>query len=434
MIRHNYLFSISKQKVSITTLFFMLILVVHELNAQTIKGRYSFDSIIKAHTYIIEFDGKEVSGSGADWLVEEADRTNYFLVGERHGTANIPNLSGAIYSKIMKAGYNHAALEIGQYAALETQELLKKGGYEALKNYLEQPQYFQAIAFLDWAEESMLAARIAQESPLREKAIIGLDQEFIFGFKMYLERLEKMANIESQKQFLKTITSKLKENRFLLGSPIKEELEKMKSLFSDNLYAINLIDALLVSNKIYGRFRGELSRIASSTLREHLMKKNLVSFVTDYERHHEETPKIFFKFGGFHAAPSLGNGKSTLGTFVEEWALSRDESAFNLYIDAVSGKTLVSGQDNEQGGEGTLEVISYFGSLNVNEVNSEDKHVFVNELNETNSLFLIDLRPLRNYLDELKPFLNTKAIKLITGFDSYLAIPNVIPGTPFKKK
>ncbi len=419
---------------NLINLVLLFALTINSLFSQNTLSPETFDSIVAANTYKITFDGKNISGQGANWLIDEAKQANYFLVGERHGTSDIPAISGAIYSKLVTAGYHYAALEIGRYAALEAQEILKNGGFDAMKNYLETSDYFQAIAFLDWSEESRLATRIVMESPLKEKALWGLDQEFLFGCKMYLERLEKLASTDEQKTLLSKLSEQLKENKFLLGSDINEDLVTLLKTFNDNEYATGLLESLIMSNKIYGRFRGEITRNESNTIRENLMKQNLVDLVTYHEEVDGKTPKVFFKFGGFHAAPNLGNGMSTLGTFVEEWALSRNESAFNIYLDAVSGTTLASGQDNPQGGDGTVEVVSNFGRINPDEVDPSSKNVFADKLYNQNELFLVDLRPLRKRLYELEPYLNTRAVKLITGFDAYLGIPNVKPGTPFQKK
>ncbi|TJY37778.1 hypothetical protein [Pontimicrobium aquaticum] len=421
-------------KTSLIINFLFFVLSVNFANGQSTFNANAFDSIVKANTYPIQFNGKDISGQGSQWLINEASKSNYFLVGERHGTANIPNISGAIFSKLTEVDYHLAALEIGRQASIEVQEILKNGGYDSLKTFLENPKYFQAIAFLDWKEESLLASRIVSESKLKEKAIWGLDQEFLFGFKMYLERLRKLATTDTQKNLLSKLDLQLEENRFLMGSPIKNDLTELKSLFVDNNDALSLLDALLISNKIYGRFRGEITRVESNAIRENLMKQNLVHLISNYEKQQGISPKVFFKFGGFHSAPSLSNGMSTLGTFIEEWAISRNETAFNIYIDAVSGQTLASGQDNVEGGKGTIQVMSYFGSIDPDKSpDDKSRHVFINQLKNTNGLFLIDLRPLRKHLYELSPFLNSKAVQLITGFDAYLAIPNVSPGTPFQK-
>ncbi len=410
---------------------FIFISSTNFLSAQDLAVQKRLDSLIQEHSYNIVLNHNEISGQGAHWLTNEAQKANYFLIGERHGTANIPKISGAIFSKLVSVGYKHAALEIGRYAAFEVQELIQSGDYNSLQSFLETPEYFQSIAFLDWAEESMLVARITKESPLKEKAIWGLDQEFIFGFRMYLERLKKIATKDSQKQLISILIARLSEDPFLLGGPIKTELNTLITLFEGNFYAIDLLESLLISNKIYSRFRGDITRIQSNTIRENLMKKNLVDLVNINENDYGNNPKIFFKLGGFHSAPSLNNGYSTLGTFVEEWALSRSESAFNIYIDAVSGNTLASGQDNPNGGSGIHQVISQFGNIDVDNTDITKRHIFFKYLKNNVGLFLVDLRPLRALIDDFEPFIDLQTKSLIIGFDAYLAIPNVSPATPF---
>ena len=149
--------------------------------SQSLTPKQEFDSLVTANTYQFNIDGNTLSGSGVDWLIDEADKSQYFLVGEVHGTADVANISSAIYSKIVGVGYNYAALEFGKHAGFKAEEILRKDGLNGLVNFIESEKNNQAIAFLNWLEESKLSANIVKQSPVKENALWGLDQEFIKG-------------------------------------------------------------------------------------------------------------------------------------------------------------------------------------------------------------------------------------------------------------
>lgn len=424
---------INRQQFKTGFILSCLTLISNLILSQSPMTMDQMDSLIRSSTYKIEFTDSKLNGPGLDWLLKEADIANYFLIGERHGTAETPQLSASIYENISKGGYDHAILEIGEYAAYKVQSLLNSGGFYELESFLNNPDYTESIAFLDWKEEASLVSSITQNSAQGNEAIWGVDQEFIFGCAMYLDMLKETAYTEDQKKEIELLHQSLQENKFLLGSDIKQDLEQLKKLYdpSKDKASIGLLDALIISNRIYGRFRGEITRIEANTMRENLMKTTFRDLILEYEKLTGKSSKVFIKMGGYHSAPYIGMGKTSFGTFVEEWAISRNEVAFNLFIDINGGKIISSGQDNPKGGNDVIEAKSQLGIIDPTESDLNTRHVFSKLLKDRSTILLIDLRPLRANMDRVSPFLNDKAINLITGFDAYLAIPNVTPSTAY---
>lgn len=415
-------------------LFCCLTILAVPLAAQDDAKRMEFVSLVAANTYPISFADGRIAGEGLTWLVEEANAAQYFLIGERHATADIADLSAALFEALVPVGYHHAALEFGPFAGKKAEELLRSGGYEALKSFLETPETYQAIAFLDWAEEAQLAARVVDASPVKEGALWGLDQEFVFGMGMHLNTLDELASKDAQRQILTTLRAAYEDERFAMASTDPAVIQELKGLFQETntTEAVELVDALLFANHVYGRFLGKISASQSNTDRENYMKDNLVDFVHAREAKTGAAPKVFFKFGGFHSAPSIdSDGAMSLGTFVESWARSRDETAFNIYMDCNGGLHRASGQDSSTGGDSEQPCTSYFGSIGADAESRQRIHIFNDLLAENNDILLIDLRPLKKQLGEWS-FLDNRARKLIAGFDAYLALPNVSAATPFE--
>ena len=250
---------------------------------------------------------------------------------------------------------------------------------------------------------------------------------------MYIEILKSYSTNDEQKKLVNEIESSYKENPFFLAASDGKIFKSLKNEFekSNNDRAVSLLESILESNHIYGRFMGRIERAESNVLRENLMKKNFVEFFNKEEKKYGKAPKVFFKFGGYHAAPHIDRfARISLGTFIEEWATVRNEKAFNLLMDANGGETFTSGQDGGDGNS-TKPARSLVGVIDPNETDEDRKHVFADLLHNNNNIMLIDLRPLKKRLSKWK-FLNRSARMLISSFDAYMAIPNVKPSTQIK--
>jgi hypothetical protein len=91
--------------------------------------RASFDSTVAASTYTATLDDGKLRGPGADWLVARGQESDHFLMGERHGTAEIPKVAATLYERLAQGGYGPVALDIGPFAAEATNEALYRRGY-----------------------------------------------------------------------------------------------------------------------------------------------------------------------------------------------------------------------------------------------------------------------------------------------------------------
>jgi hypothetical protein len=61
----------------------------------------------------IAWRGDDVTGPGADLLDRELASTQFFLIGEDHGSAESANVASALLRRGWKHGYRHLAIEVG---------------------------------------------------------------------------------------------------------------------------------------------------------------------------------------------------------------------------------------------------------------------------------------------------------------------------------
>ena len=411
----------------------ILIAAVPLSSAQDDGGRAKFAALVLENAHPMIWSEEGPAGPGLEWLVAEGASAQYFLIGERHGLAQIPQVASTLYGRLVEHGYRHAALEIGPFAARKTEELFEEGGVLALAQFFSSPIGDQSIAFLSWEEEGIMAAEMFAASEGRRGTIWGLDQEFLASFGMITEFLGERAETEAQREAIAAQRAACIEDPFHFLSLTPDELRAFSALFGEHSSpeVRQVLSDLEVSHHIYGAFVSppRLANAASNIRREDLIKENFLTEVAAAEKRTGRSPKVLFKFGGFHVGVGVDNrtGRVYLGTFIEAYARAHGRTAFNLYVEAYSGSNRSSGQDSGSG-DNVLTAGSAFGDV----ASQSSTHPFADLLRGSQEPLLIDLRPLRQHLTDF-PFLERSVRTLLVGFDAYLALPNVTPSTPFEK-
>jgi hypothetical protein len=399
--------------------------------------RAALEQLVADNHYLMQWDDSRATGPGLDWLVAEGAKSQYFLIGERHGLAQIPALSASIYAGLANNGYRHAALEIGPFAAIQVEARLDEGGYPTLENFLTTPAGYSSVAFLDWKEEAVMAADLYASSKNKQGFFWGLDQEFSQGLAAYLSYFEASAENDEQLAAIRDMRAALDADPRRFVNTLPSEMAEFADLFADHSSpeVTLLAEAIVESNTIYGAWAkpARIAKAEANVRREDYMKSNLIKLIRQTRKETGESPKVFFKFGGMHAAPSVDmlNGRITLGTFVEAIARADDQIAFNIFVECTSGGRKSSGQDKDGGTDDVRECNSFLGPTIADADADQERHLFSDVLSETDDMVVFDLRPLRLRMNEFK-FLSDSDREVIASFDAYVVIPNVGESTSYE--
>ena len=373
--------------------------------------RAAFDSTVAANTYTATIEDGDFTGPGADWLVARGQESDHFLMGERHGTTEIPMVAATLYERLSDHGYGPVALEIGPFAAEATDEALRDGGLPALRDLITRYES-PAIAFLNRAEESAMAARMVEAGA----TIWGVDYEFIFSLPMHLDALAEEAETDREAQAVQRVREQMREKwggaaAPAIGAAEPSAFRALRTAFEPrgDEQALARIDAILESNAIYAPYvRDSGSFPESNRRRETLMKEQLIDHVQQWNADHGEAPKVFHK--NAHVSKIAPNGLHvTFGAFVAEWARSQGQDTFHVLADCNGGQIPETGQGG--GGECT----SYVGG---------EGRPFARHLRD-DRITVIDLRALRQYFGA--DFLSDRVNEGLASYDAYVAIPSVEP-------
>jgi len=377
--------------------------------------RAAFDSVVTANTYTARLEDGELMGPGADWLEARGKAVDHFLMGERHGTVQIPALAASLYERLADDGYGPVALELGPFAARDANEALRRGDYPALKRLITSTPS-PPIAFLHLSEDSRMAARMVEAGATNW----GLDQEFVFSLPLHLEALADQAETDREHAAVQRIRTKMDEEwggagGQALGAASPSALKALRAAFEPrgDASALGRIDALIESNAIYGPYvRNEGSYVESNTRRENYMKEQLIKHIRAWETEHEAAPKVFHK-NAHTARRQQDEPYIPLGGFMAEWARVRGEDTFHVLTDCNGGSIPETGQGG--GGECT----AWFGG---------EDNPLADHLRE-DKITIIDIRALHpHYYDW--DFLPEELRQAIVSIDAYVVIPDVQSAEP----
>jgi hypothetical protein len=251
---------------------------------------------LKAHRTTLALRDGKLTGAGAQQLIDEGKRSEFFLIGEDHGFAETPRLAAALFAALQPFGYRHIAAEVGPRTTTLLEATARRGGLPALETLLAA--HPQSVPFFGWREEAEYLADVVTRSPGVAHVVWGLDQEYIFSPSLLLGA--KSGTM---------LTS--------IELPDDAELRESAAIYKD-----------------YMAGRGYASNLARSLLMKRHFRADYEEAVAAGERH----PRVLLKFGSNH----LIRGRSftnvyDLGTLLPEVAAMNGETTFHLIVLARSG-------------------------------------------------------------------------------------------------
>lgn len=300
------------------------------------------EATLRANRYRLELtpDG-ELRGPGADFLLEEGRAAQFFLMGEEHGVAEIPEISAALFRDLAPAGYRHLAIEIGPSLA-DTLEGLVRGPdpEEALTAfYRDHPP--GALFFSLRPDADMLIEAVRSARGTRD-VLWGLDYD-ILGDRYALRRLAALAPDSAAQaaadralavadSFFRAAREAGDLSRVFMFRGPDSVLERVREAYDpapgsetdrilEELQETLTINHLFMDGKNY----------ESNQRRAALLKRNFHEAYRWAVRAGEDRPRVFFRFGGYHMMRGRNfNDAFDLGTAASALAVSNESRSFGV--------------------------------------------------------------------------------------------------------
>jgi hypothetical protein len=126
------------------------------------------------------------AGRGWDWLLQEARKARFTLIGEEHGIAETAQLSAALFAALRGSGYGRMAIELSPIIARDIETAARRNGLRGILDFFARPDSWSPMYL---REEAQFLAAVIDGAPRNERVLWGVDRE-IFSDRYLISRLE----------------------------------------------------------------------------------------------------------------------------------------------------------------------------------------------------------------------------------------------------
>ena len=343
---------------------------------------------LTAHQQDLETDGLK-------FLLDEAGKNDFFLLGEVHGDNEIPKLLTMLWPAMWKQGYRHIAAEVSPWAAHQLEFAPVGKGPDVMGLWTKQEVNFV-------------------------HTFAGSNQDVIWGCDIEETQpqlpIAELASLNPGDPELKRMRELTKDGYNRKMAPDLLKLAEQSKADADTVsndvpLRENIIETLEVEKN---RLGADTKMIAQNE-RERVMKEQ---FLKHFRLGSKAgvSGKVLLRFGRNHLHRGYdARGISTLGNFIAEFALEQGKKTFNVGAFGAGGTARMAGE-----------------TWNADERRDEVAFALLAERAKY-SATIFDLRPLRPLLHQI-PSDKRSALQanLIYWADSYDALICYKTVTPLK--
>ena len=382
---------------------------------------------LHANRNVVEWKDGQLAGPGAALLLEAGSASQFFLIGEEHGIAEIPELSAALFTELGSAGYRHLGIEIGDTVATRLEQVARSPEpIEALANFFVE--HWPGVPFYTLEPEARLLVD-AVAAVAEEGVLWGLDYD-ILGDRYALRALREEVATEEQERavqqaieladvaFERAMGQGNPDHMMMFGGPTEPLDALVKAFEAEAGSAANQIVSLLRETRAINQHWLDGEAWRSNERRAAWNKRQLGRLWREAWDKNGEAPRAFLKFGANHVMRGrTPTGVFDLGNVAASFADALGRPSFHLLV--VGGPGTKRAQLNP--------TVMEYEPAPVELVASKWADPLA-ELTHPDQWTLFDLRPLRpaasaKILGELAPELE----RAIFGFDAVLILGGSTP-------
>jgi len=328
----------------------------------------------------------DLSTDGRAFLLNEAARASFFMLGELHGESEIPALIRSLWPSMWEAGYRHVAAEISPWAA----------------NRLELGDRIVPIVGLWTQSEATFVTSLKKD---RVPVLWGCDIEEAQPHLL----IRELAAANPKNEKLQRARDMVKSGYQRAMAPTLLQVLKATVVANDPSvggvsFQKNLVQTLEVeTDRVTGL------RLSASLRREEVMKDLFHNYLATSGK-----TKVFLRFGRNHLHRGIDRrGVSTLGNFVAELAASEGRQTFNVAAFAGGGKIRLGGPASDFDERGDDPAFAFLASI------------------ARYRATVFDLRPLRVALHRLpeskRSAIETSLVYWVDSYDAMIFYQEVTP-------
>jgi hypothetical protein len=372
---------------------------------------------------LLQWDGATPSGPGWDFLKSESQASEFVLLGEQHGIAEVPSLATALFRALRPAGFDRLIIETSGPTA-SALDLAARGGIAGIERF--HREHAPGAPFYGWRPEAQFLADVRAMIPGNETAFWGIDYE-IFWQDRYLigllkarapapaapamRALERAAN----EAFARFGQSKDFTQLYGISGDVRL-IDNLRAAWGSTDPESDLLLTTLKETVEINRLFLDRQGFASNQRRAANMRANLIRYLRQDEAAGQRS-KALLKMGIEHAARGVNDvGGYDIGTLLPEVAALRGGHAFSLMV--IGGKDARHGQIDPAAMKTNPQPLNDLADFGLD--------ILAPAL-PTTGVAVLDLRPLRRVAtgDKLSP----RAARCIHGYDALVVWNGSTPTT-----
>ena len=369
--------------------------------------------LLRANAYPLTAQGPQLAGSGWEKLRVSIAQSQFVLVGEDHGMAQIPQFTQAVARELQPAAF---ITEIDRYQAANLTRLTASPGLPTA--YMKASP--GSLSFFSWGEEYELA----QQLRAQKARIIGVEQVGLFTLGRFYEELAGRVKNPGARAYLQRESAAYQRHdmaefrsaghSYSIFSQRPSALDSLELLTkTESPEARRMVQEYLLSHRIY---KNEVKGLDSHQARVNLMKRNLLEALRPLApQPGQPLPKLLFKFGASHMARALSpwSGITDVGNLAQNLADVQDARSLHLLVMGKQG-TQVGGFNPDDPRKNAVPF----------DISKETYLKPFADLTTGPAWQVFDLRPVRRALlnDQLK-LTDQMLVALLLGYDYFVLIP-----------
>jgi hypothetical protein len=384
-------------------------LVFWWLLAGRVLPGYAQDStltrLVRQHQYLLTPSGNYFSGPGWDRLQTAVQKSQFVLVGEEHGFAQIPAFTAALAQVFSPAIF---VAEIDPYVAQALTKLTDQPGAPVAY----EKQYPEALCFYDMQEEFELVRTLRRQ----HVRLVGLDQVYGSTAAPFYQQLAGLVQNAVTKAYLLRQARRYQQQQLAFERAGQDEwvMEKQLPATVDSLLTLTKTESPAARRMVQDYVTSyAIYKSHSHQDRLNLMKRNLLAEFQSGQ----PAPPMLFKLGANHAARGLSPASFgefyDVGNLVQNLADIQGQQSLHMCVIGRQG-TQATGTN------------PYFPAKNNASYTAVDKgkyKVFLDQATGPDWL-LVDLRPARRAITTGKLQVSNASLqRTILGYDYLLVLP-----------
>lgn len=308
----------------------------------------ALQKLIASNSYSLRLEENRLAGEGAELILYEISRSDFFLVGEDRGLAEIPKITAAIYLQAFQMGlrFNHVAIQTSSGTAAKLQEIAgDANAVEQMRLYLPAlkgpfPQY-------GYKEEFEFLRQVMARAESREYILWGVGLDPLPNTQLMFRELAPFAvDDKAKKTLLKYQKAAEKEEQkiagleglFLIKAP-ETMWEELALVFPAETEGAILLDRLKTRTAIYKQSLDSSRLSLVQNMTQGFMRDEFKRYYGLAEEESDKSPKVLIKMEG----SLLSRGKiglssvESFGKYVQDFALEKGKKTFHVWMMAGTG-------------------------------------------------------------------------------------------------